>query len=97
MAVPGMTSEILRITNDAVADAYGKSFSYVYYTALALGIVCIMAAASLRDFDQYLTDHVARQVYHKEETKVDVLRAKALEFEKSGEKRGEEAWEECGV
>jgi hypothetical protein len=77
-AVPGMTDEILRVTNNSVADAYGKSFAYVYYSALALGAVCIIAAASLRDFDQYLTDHVSRMIYHKKDTKVDVLKAKNI-------------------
>ncbi|POR38188.1 Uncharacterized protein TPAR_01617 [Tolypocladium paradoxum] len=72
-AIPGMTDELLRITNISVAEAYGQSYAYVYYTAVALGGICIIAAASLRDFDHYLTDHVSRQVYKKEDTKFDIL------------------------
>jgi len=75
--VPGMTPEILDVTVKSVANAYGQSYAYVYYTAVALGGVCIIAAASLRDFDHYLTNHVSRQVYHKEDTKVDILEKNA--------------------
>jgi hypothetical protein len=73
LKIPGMTPAILKVLNESVAIAYGHAYAYVYYTAVALGIVCVLAAASLRDFDKYLTDHVSRQVYHKEDTKVDIL------------------------
>lgn len=72
-AIEGVTPEILHTINTSVADAYGHSYAYVYYTAAGLGGVCLIAAACLRDFDHYLTDHVARRVYKKEETKVDPL------------------------
>lgn len=71
--IPGMTDAILEVVNASVASAYGHSYAYVYYTAVALGGVSILAALSLRDFDHYLTDHVSRQVYRKEETKADIL------------------------
>lgn len=72
-SIPGMTKAILDVVNASVATAYGYSYAYVYYTAVALGVVSILAAISLRDFDHYLTDHVSRQVYHKEDTKTDIL------------------------
>ncbi|KAJ5916116.1 hypothetical protein N7504_000131 [Penicillium tannophilum] len=77
--IPGMTADILKVTNESVATAYGHAYAYVYYTAVALGVVCILAAASLRDFDHYLTDHVSRQVYHKEDTKADVIESSHIE------------------
>lgn len=77
-AIKGVTPEILRVINAKVADAYGHSYAFVYYTAAALGAVCFFAAMCLRDFDVYLTDHVARMVYKKEETKEDSL-AKHIE------------------
>jgi hypothetical protein len=73
MAVPGMTASILKVVNDTVSDAFAASYAYVYYTAVALAGVAIIASLCLRDFDHYLTDHVPRQIYHKEETKYDIL------------------------
>lgn len=77
--IPGMTNSILKVVNESVATAYGQSYAYVYYTAVALGVVSCLAAASLRDFDHYLTDHVSRQVYHKKETKSDILESTHVE------------------
>jgi len=73
LEVDGMTPDILRTTNIAVSSAYSKSYAYVYYFAVALGGLAIIASASLRDFDQYLTGHVSRQLYKKKETNEDPL------------------------
>lgn len=78
-SIPGMTDAILEVVNANVASAYGHSYAYVYYTAVALGGVSILAAFSLRDFDHYLTDHVSRQVYRKEDTKTDILETTRVE------------------
>ena len=72
-AVPGMTADILAVTNDALADSYAASYAYVYYFAAALGIFVIGSAACSRDFDQYLTSHVSRRIYTKGEVSEDVL------------------------
>ena len=90
-AIPGMTPALIQLTNNKVADAYGKAFAYVYYTALALGAICILASVSLRDFDHYLTDHVSRQVYRKEETNVDPLAQQNAKLESPGEKASDPA------
>ena len=68
-----MNSTILRATNVAVSDAYSNSYAYVYYFAVALGGLAIIASICLRDFDQYLTGHVSRQLYHKQEANTDPL------------------------
>ncbi|KAF2646766.1 fungal trichothecene efflux pump [Massarina eburnea CBS 473.64] len=73
LAVKGMTPEILSVTNIAVSNAYSKSYAYVYYFAVALGCLAIIASACLRDFDQYLTGHVSRQLYKKGESNTDPL------------------------
>lgn len=80
-AIPGVTPAILTIINQSVADAYGHSYAYVYYAAVALGGICVIAACCLRDFDQYLTDHVARMVYRKEDTKEDPLQKEHVEHQ----------------
>lgn len=64
-AVPGMTSKILAVANAGASTSFAAAYAYVYYTAVALGIVSCLAALSTRDFDQYLTNHVSRQIYHK--------------------------------
>lgn len=72
-AIEGMTPEILRTTNLAVSDAYSKSYSYVYYFAVAIGVLAIAASVCMRDFDKYLTGHVSRQLYHRKDAKTDPL------------------------
>lgn len=72
-AIEGMTPELLRTTNIAVSDAYSKSYSYVYYFAVAIGILAIAASVGMRDFDKYLTGHVSRQLYHKKDVNTDPL------------------------
>ncbi|KAJ4346641.1 uncharacterized protein N0V89_010572 [Didymosphaeria variabile] len=71
--VTDMSPEILRATNVAVSTAYSKSYAYVYYFAVALGGLAIIASICLRDFDQYLTEHVSRQLYHRGEVNEDPL------------------------
>lgn len=73
LAVPGMSQEILSITNAKVSDAYAAAYAYPAYTAVALGVTSIVAAYFIRDFDHCLSDHVSRQIYHKSETKKDIL------------------------
>ena len=79
LAVNGMNSSILDVANATISEAYSESYAYVFYTAMALGIVCLIASICLRDFDHYLTDHVSRQIYHREQTKVDILQAKGIQ------------------
>lgn len=38
-AIEGMAPELLRTTNIAVSDACSKSYSYVYYFAVAIGVL----------------------------------------------------------
>lgn len=72
-AVPGMTAARLQVANNAISDSYSGAYGYVYYTALALGIIAVLASLCLRDFDCYLTDHVSRQIYHRSEKCVDPM------------------------
>ncbi|CAO2656026.1 Nn.00g048290.m01.CDS01 [Neocucurbitaria sp. VM-36] len=73
LEIEGMTPELLRTTNVAVSDAYSKSYAYVYYFAVAIGGLAIIASVCMRDFDKYLTGHVSRQLYHKKDAKTDPL------------------------
>ncbi|KAL7621692.1 hypothetical protein AAE478_009019 [Parahypoxylon ruwenzoriense] len=72
-AVPGMNDNILAIASAKISESYAAAYTYPYYTGLALGIVSIIAAAVIRDFDHHLTDHVSRQLYHKSDTSKDIL------------------------
>ncbi|KAI0883703.1 fungal trichothecene efflux pump [Annulohypoxylon maeteangense] len=72
-AVPGMNDDILTVASQSIAQAYAGAYTYPYYTGLALGLVSLIAALCIRDFDSHLTDHVSRQLYHKSDTDKDVL------------------------
>ncbi|KAI5861006.1 fungal trichothecene efflux pump [Durotheca rogersii] len=73
LAVPGMNDSILAVATESIAQSYAAAYAYPYYTSLGLGVIAILAAASIRDFDHYLTDHVSRQLYHKSDTDKDIL------------------------
>ncbi|KAG9197197.1 hypothetical protein G6514_002188 [Epicoccum nigrum] len=71
--IEGMTPELLFTTNIAVSDAYSKAYAYVYYFAVAVGVVAIAASVCMRNFDEYLTSYVSRQLYHKKDADTDPL------------------------
>jgi hypothetical protein len=75
LGVKGMTPEILRTTNIAVSDAYSRLYAYVYYFAVAIGGLAIIASLCMRDFDKYLNSHVSRHLYHRSEASTDPLEA----------------------
>ncbi|CAN9313420.1 unnamed protein product [Alternaria alternata] len=81
LEIDGMTPELLRTTNIAVSDAYSKSYAYVYYFAVAIGGLAIIASLFMRDFDEYLTGHVSRQLYHKRDTSTDPLEVTTREVD----------------
>jgi hypothetical protein len=62
-AVPGFTLEVEAAVSSALVEAYSSAFKYVYYTALAIGSVAIIAAAFLKDYDPLMTGHLPKQVY----------------------------------
>ena len=72
-AIEDMTPEPSRTTDIAVSDAYSNSYSYVYYFAVAIGVLAIAASVCMRDFDKYLTSHVSRQLYHNRDADTDPL------------------------
>jgi hypothetical protein len=56
-----------------MADSYTASYANVYYFAMALGVIPIIAGLCMRDFDCYLTDHVAHQLYDRKNAHQDML------------------------
>lgn len=75
----GMTPELLHTTNVAIIDAYSRSYAYVYYLAVAIGVLAIVASLCMRDFDKYLTGHISRQLYHKKDARRDPLESADIE------------------
>ncbi|KAB2573271.1 Siderophore iron transporter 1 [Lasiodiplodia theobromae] len=72
--VPGMNDPaVLKAVNEGASNAWAGSYAYVYYCALALGLCSVIAAFFTRDMDKYLTGHISRQIYTKDEGAVDVL------------------------
>nr|APW30734.1 trichothecene efflux pump [Fusarium nepalense] len=72
-ALPGMTNSTAAVVSRAMADSYTASYANVYYFAMALGVIPIIASLYMRDFDQYLTDHVPHQLYDRNKADKDVL------------------------
>nr|AAM49002.1 trichothecene efflux pump [Fusarium mesoamericanum] len=72
-ALPGMTNSIAAVVSRAMADSYSASYANVYYFAMALGVIPIIASLCMRDFDRYLTDHVPHQIYDRKKADKDVL------------------------
>nr|APW30733.1 trichothecene efflux pump [Fusarium louisianense]APW30735.1 trichothecene efflux pump [Fusarium ussurianum] len=72
-ALPGMTNSTATVVNQAMADSYTASYANVYYFAMALGVIPIIASLCMRDFDRYLTDHVPHQLYDRKKVDKDVL------------------------
>lgn len=64
---------VLKAVNEGASNAWAGSYAYVYYCALALGLCSVIAAFFTRDMDKYLTGHISRQIYTKDEGDVDVL------------------------
>ncbi|RGP73143.1 trichothecene efflux pump [Fusarium longipes] len=72
-SVPGMTTKVAVMVSQAMADSYTASYAHVYYFAMALGAIPIVAGLYMRDFDCYLTDHVPHQLYERHDANKDIL------------------------
>lgn len=62
-AVPGMTPAIELVLSNALSDAYAAAYAFVYYAAVAVGGVGLIAVLCMRDYDHELTTHVPRKIY----------------------------------
>ncbi|KIW44763.1 uncharacterized protein PV06_03211 [Exophiala oligosperma] len=70
--VPGMTTRIGLAVQSALVRAYADSYSLVYYAALAVGLASLIAALCMADLDRYMTGHIPKQVYTKEEREIQI-------------------------
>ncbi|KAL2421666.1 Trichothecene efflux pump TRI12 [Exophiala dermatitidis] len=95
-AVPGMTNEILAAVGSATATAYAAAYSYVYYAAVAIGVLGLFACVIIKDYDPLFTDHIPRQIYKggKENAGAVLTLTKSAEGEYGHDKAGEEHREE---
>jgi hypothetical protein len=62
-AVPGINTRIEGAVATAVADGYAAAYAYVYYAAIAVGILGLIACCCIKDYDPYFNNHVSRQIY----------------------------------
>lgn len=60
--IPGITPTIQSQVLDALVDARVKSYSWVYYSMIAVNLAGVLAAFYLRDYDHLFTAHVPRQI-----------------------------------
>jgi hypothetical protein len=64
--VPGITTDIIATTRQAVKDAYASSFRTVYLCTLPFGAMLIVAALLSPNVECYLTNEVARKLHNRE-------------------------------
>jgi Fungal trichothecene efflux pump (TRI12) len=99
-AVPDLTPEIQAVVAASLSNAYAAAYAYVYYAAVAVGIVGLGACCAIRDYDPYFTNHLSRQIYKAGEEKqigsedrVDVEHTSSAASEKEGGEHIEAAQE----
>ena len=89
--VPGINPSIEAAVGAAVADGYAAAYAYVYYAAIAVGLIGLfgtlslllsishrdkgrrlmcLACCAIRDYDEYFTSHVPRQIYKTNQTEL---------------------------
>ena len=62
-SVPGINTKIEAAVASSLATAYAAAYAYVYYAAIATGLVGLIACISIRDYDHLFTSHIPRQIY----------------------------------
>lgn len=82
--VPGINPRIEAVLAAALSNAYAAAYAYVYYAAIAVGLVGLIACFCVRDYDQYFNNHVPRQIY-KSGNENRVPKEKSLANEKGSE------------
>lgn len=60
--VPGMNTSIQLAVSQALSDAYAAAYAYVYYAAVAVGGVGLIATICMKDYDKLFTSHVLRTI-----------------------------------
>ena len=84
--VPGINPQVEAVLGAALSTAYAAAYAYVYYAAVAVGLVGFIACFCVRDYDQYFNNHVPRQIYKSGEEKL-VPSEKVFGSEKDSEER----------
>jgi hypothetical protein len=70
--VQGITPQIIEAVTSATQTGYAAAYSYVYYTAIAFGVVATLCACALKPMDHFLTSHVPKRVVNPREQMVKV-------------------------
>ena len=58
-----ITPEIEGAVAAAVANGYAAAYAFVYYAAIAVGLVGLIACCCIKNYDPYFNNHVSRQIY----------------------------------
>lgn len=61
-SVPGISTKITSAVSQSLSDSYAAAYAYVYYAAVAFGILGLIAALCMKDYDSLLTSHVSRTI-----------------------------------
>lgn len=68
--VPGITPAIETAVGGALSKAYPAAYAYVYYAAMAVQGVALIAAICVKDYDGLFNNHVSRQIYNRKTRKL---------------------------
>jgi hypothetical protein len=61
--VPGMTPQIEAAVGSSLSNAYAAAYAYVYYAAVAVACVGLIACICVKDYDGFFTSHIPRKIY----------------------------------
>jgi hypothetical protein len=61
--VSGMTPQIEAAVGSSLSNAYAAAYAYVYYAAVAVACVGLVACICVKDYDGFFTSHVPRKIY----------------------------------
>jgi hypothetical protein len=61
--VSGMTPQINGAVETSLSNAYAAAYAYVYYAAVAVACVGLVACICVKDYDDLFTSHIPRQIY----------------------------------
>jgi hypothetical protein len=90
--VSGMTPQIEAAVASSLSNAYVAAYAYVYYAAVAVACVGLVACICVKDYDDFFTSHIPRQIYtsgekenlQREDANPTNSDAEVHELEKSG-------------
>jgi hypothetical protein len=87
--VPGITPDIEVAVGESLSNAFAAAYAYVYYAAVAVGAVGLIACICVKDYDALFTGHVPRKIYTAGEEKATNKKTETASQEDVDSNQGE--------